>query len=133
MILKYEVSEVREIETKKTRKTFLLWNKRDNSVNLSHQWEPSLTGSGITINYEKIKVGAPEEQNFSHINDWGFDAQKFPIKDLFSKCDQILSYQQIWSHLLKKSFIQNFNFCGASTGNWGGSNFSENQERLLHL
>ena len=28
---------------------------------------------------------------------------KFSIKDFFSKCDQILSFLQIWSHLLKKS------------------------------
>ena len=78
---------------------------------------------------KQSNVGAPEEQNFSHINGWGFNAQKFPIKDLFSECDQILSFPRIWSHLLKKSFIQNFNFCDASTGDWGGSNFSENQKR----
>ena len=37
---------------------------------------------------------------------------KFYIKDFFSKCDLILSFLQIWSHLLKKSFIhQNFIFC----------------------
>ena len=29
---------------------------------------------------------------------------KFPIKDFFSKCDQIHSKLRIWSHLLKKSF-----------------------------
>ena len=28
---------------------------------------------------------------------------KFSIKDFFSKCNQILSFLQIWSHLLKKS------------------------------
>ena len=36
---------------------------------------------------------------------------KFSIKDFFSKCDQILSILQIWSHLLKKSFMENFIFC----------------------
>ena len=30
----------------------------------------------------------------------------FAIKDFFSKCDQI----QIWSHLLKKSLMENFIF-----------------------
>ena len=36
-----------------------------------------------------------------------FTAQKmkFSIKDFFSKRDQIRSFLQIWSHLLKKSFI----------------------------
>ena len=35
---------------------------------------------------------------------------KFSIKDFFSKCDQIDSLQQIWSHLLKKSLMENFIF-----------------------
>ena len=35
---------------------------------------------------------------------------KFFIKDLFSKCDQIRSFLRIWSHLLKKSLIENFVF-----------------------
>ena len=36
---------------------------------------------------------------------------KFSIKDFFSKCDQIRSLLRIWSHLLKKSFVENFIFC----------------------
>ena len=36
---------------------------------------------------------------------------KFSIKDLFSKCDQIRRKLRIWSHLLKKSLIENFIFC----------------------
>ena len=28
---------------------------------------------------------------------------KFPIKDFFSKCDQIRSFRRIWSYLLAKS------------------------------
>ena len=35
---------------------------------------------------------------------------KFSIKDFFSKYDQIHSFQQIWSHLLKKSLMENFIF-----------------------
>ena len=40
-------------------------------------------------------------------------AQKmmFPIKDFFSKRDQIRSFLRIWSHLLKKSLMKNFIFC----------------------
>ena len=39
---------------------------------------------------------------------------KFSIKDLFSKCDQISRSLRIWSHLLKKSLIENFIFlCSA--------------------
>ena len=35
---------------------------------------------------------------------------KFSIKDFFSKRDQIRSFLQIWSYLLKKSFVENFIF-----------------------
>ena len=35
---------------------------------------------------------------------------KFSIKDYFSKCDQIRSFLRIWSHLLKKSLMENFIF-----------------------
>ena len=33
---------------------------------------------------------------------------KFSMKNFFSKCDQIGSFLQIWSHLLKKSLMENF-------------------------
>ena len=36
---------------------------------------------------------------------------KFFIKDFFSKCDQICRKLWIWSHLLKKSLMENFIFC----------------------
>ena len=36
---------------------------------------------------------------------------KFSIKAFFSKCDQIRRKLQIWSHLPKKSLIENFIFC----------------------
>ena len=36
---------------------------------------------------------------------------KFSIKDFLSKCDQIHSFMQIWSHLLNKSCTENFIFC----------------------
>ena len=36
---------------------------------------------------------------------------RFFIKKFFSKCDQILSFRWIWSHLLKKSLKKNFIFC----------------------
>ena len=35
---------------------------------------------------------------------------KSSIKDFFSKCDQILRKLWIWSHLLKKSLMENFIF-----------------------
>ena len=33
------------------------------------------------------------------------------MKDFFSKYDQILKKLRIWSHLLKKSFMENFILC----------------------
>ena len=36
---------------------------------------------------------------------------KFSIKDLFSECDQIRRKLRFWSHLLKKSLIENFILC----------------------
>ena len=36
---------------------------------------------------------------------------KFTITDFSSKCDQIRWKLQIWSHLLKKSLMENFIFC----------------------
>ena len=35
---------------------------------------------------------------------------KVVIKDFFSQCDQSRSFLRIWSHLLKKSLMENFNF-----------------------
>ena len=45
-------------------------------------------------------------------------AQKieFSIKDFFSKCDQIRRKLRVWSRLLKKFLMENFNFFWAVTG-----------------
>ena len=52
---------------------------------------------------------------FRFENDF-FTAQemKFSIKDFFSKCDQICSFLGIWSHLLRKSLMENFIFVQCS-------------------
>ena len=36
---------------------------------------------------------------------------EFSVKDFSSKCDQIRIFLRIWSHLLKKSLMENFIFC----------------------
>ena len=36
---------------------------------------------------------------------------KFSIKDVFSKYDEIRRKLRIWSHLVKKSLMENFIFC----------------------
>ena len=40
--------------------------------------------------------------------------RKFSIEDFFSKCDKIRRFLPIWSYLLKKSLMGNFNFCAVS-------------------
>ena len=41
--------------------------------------------------------------------------KKFPIKDFFSKYDQIRKKLRIWSHLLKKFFMGGLVFCAVLT------------------
>ena len=36
---------------------------------------------------------------------------KFSTNDFFCKCGQICGFLRIWSHLLKKSLLENFIFC----------------------
>ena len=36
---------------------------------------------------------------------------RISIRDFFTNCDKICSFLWIWSHLLKKSLIENFIFC----------------------
>ena len=43
---------------------------------------------------------------------------KFPITDFFSKRDQIRSFLRIWSHLRKKSVMENFIFCAVTIVNF---------------
>ena len=47
---------------------------------------------------------------------------KFPIKDFFSKCDQIRSFLRIWAYLLKKFLMENVIFLAVKVT---GKNFSE--------
>ena len=42
---------------------------------------------------------------------WNAQKKKFSIKDFFSKCDQIHMKLHTWSHLSKKSLMENFIFC----------------------
>ena len=42
---------------------------------------------------------------------------KFYTKSFFSKCDQIRGKLRIWSHLLKKSWIENIIFCAVKLQN----------------
>ena len=50
---------------------------------------------------------------------------KFLIKHFFSKCDQIHGKLRIWSHLLKKSLMENFSFCAVRVTNFQSFEFKE--------
>ena len=63
--------------------------------------------TGLWIRLRKVLVKYSRSQNIIGTA----QKMKFSIKDLFSKCDQIRSFLRIWSHLLKKSLIENFFFC----------------------
>ena len=45
------------------------------------------------------------------LEDYTAQKMKFSNKDLFSKCEQIRRNLRIWSHLPKKSLMENFIFC----------------------
>ena len=49
---------------------------------------------------------------------------KFSIKDFSSKCDQILSFLRIWSHLLEKSLMENFIFCAVRPAETWSKNYN---------
>ena len=56
-----------------------------------------------------MKVNSRAKIHLAKVTETTFPAQKmkFFIKDFFSKSDHIPSFLQIWSHLLKKSFMEN--------------------------
>ena len=47
----------------------------------------------------------------SYYKMWHCTINEVFIKDFFSKCNQIRNFLRIWSHLLNKSFMENFIFC----------------------
>ena len=75
-----------------------------------------LKGRGPRVDlYGNSAIIPPDSLKESSI----FTAQKvkFSMKDYLSKCDQIRSFLRIWSHVLKKSLMENFIFC-AVTATW---------------
>ena len=75
-----------------------------------------MLGPFLLIIKTRLKFERADEAARQVIFDITRTAQKmkFSIKDFFSKCDQIRSFLRIWSHLLKKSFMENFIFCAVT-------------------
>ena len=65
-------------------------------------------------------------QMFDRVLDTPLTEQKmkFSIMNFCSKCDQIRSFLQIWSHLLKESLMENLIFCTVSVSVSLGQEFS---------
>ena len=53
------------------------------------------------------------ETTSSHLGKNTVQEVKIPIEYFFNKCDQIHSFLRIWSHLLKKTLMENFFLCSA--------------------
>ena len=72
------------------------------------QWSLLYFSSNYTnelVNYDRKFIDEKPDHNFVTTQ-----KMKFSIKDFFSECEQIQSLLRIWSHLLKKSLIENFIF-----------------------
>ena len=67
------------------------------------QKRKSLLGSNFTWNFKLLT-----RVSWVLINT--AQKMKFSIKDFFSKYDQVRSFLRIWSHLLKKSLMEDFSF-----------------------
>ena len=68
-----------------------------------------------TILWQNSKIFWQSENGYGH-DTHNFDSMhctknEVSIQNFFSKCDQISSFLRIWSHLLKKYFMENCIFC----------------------
>ena len=64
--------------------------------------------------FDKNRMAWDNNDNTSNFKNVTAQKMKFSIMDFFSKCYQIHSSLRIWSHLLKKSAVQNFIFCAVN-------------------
>ena len=82
-----------------------------NSV-VTHSYELQPEVSRKTVIFELDALIFKRFQQLFKISSLRFTAQKmkFLIKDIFSKCDQILRKLRIWTHFLKESLMVNFIF-----------------------
>ena len=67
------------------------------------------------ISPDMDKHGNISQEEYDPVTASTAQKMKLSIKDSFSKCDQIRRILRIWSHLLKKSLMENFIFCAVYT------------------
>ena len=63
------------------------------------------------ISPDMDKHGNISQEEYDPVTASTAQKMKLAIKDSFSKCDQIRRILRIWSHLLRKSLMENFIFC----------------------
>ena len=63
------------------------------------------------ISPDMDKHGNISQEEYDPVTASTAQKMKLSIKDSFSKCDQIRRILRIWSHLLRKSLMENFIFC----------------------
>ena len=90
-------------------------------------------GKALQSTYkELVKDIGPSDENETLMKVINFQdttqKMKFSVKDFFSKRDQIRSFLRIWSHLLKKSLMENFVFCAMG----GGLQRSSHEDSVLN-
>ena len=103
------------------KSTFIKLLEKDNSISI-HKWnlrffaiEIFKLERGLAPALCKLMISQNRQNRHKlRINAYfTLQKMKFSIKNFFSKCDHIRSFLRIWSYLLKKSFMENFNFCAA--------------------
>ena len=82
------------------------------SSNKSHQSSVHKVFQNVQSSHFEVHLGSCQTtmMELFFASRYTTQKMKFSIKDFFSKCDQIRRKLQIWSHLLKKSLMENFIF-----------------------
>ena len=70
---------------------------------------------GLLLESPEIKLFATAIADMWKLRSVTAQKMEFSIKDFFNKCDQTQRKLRIWSHLLKKSSMDDFIFCAACT------------------
>ena len=83
--------------------SYFMSKTKNKYVIVNLYWLNSKAGSGFDQT-SKMDVSSKKRQLL-------LKKMKFSITDCFSKCYQIRKKLRIWSHLLKKSLMENFIFC----------------------
>ena len=74
-------------------------------------WNMQWTFPSINYNITCNRLSRNLKMNAKRFISYTAQKMKFSIKDFFSTSYQIRSFLRVWSHLLKKSFIENLIFC----------------------